>query len=152
MSGCFLCMHSWTNSYNRQTWLTNYFCDATIVVVSMVQSCNLIKCCAFDVGSVGETSEAIGVRIQRGLSHQRGSRAGLELEPEKHCFFPVHTAAEPPLSSGIQETRGELELRWQALTVYLELQPENSQDMSRATSWPHGWDATINSEELVLVN
>ena len=37
-----------------------------------------------------------------GLSHQHGSRAGSELEPEKHSFFPVHTAAEPALSSGIR--------------------------------------------------
>ena len=42
---------------------------------------------------------------------------------------------------------GELELWWRTLTVYLELRPENSQDTSRATSWPHGWDATINSED-----
>ena len=36
------------------------------------------------------------------LSHQRGSRAGSELELEKHWFFPFHTAAEPPLSSRIR--------------------------------------------------
>ena len=29
------------------------------------------------------------------LSHRRGSRAGSELEPEKHRFFPVHTAQSP---------------------------------------------------------
>ena len=53
------------------------------------------------------------------------------------------------LESGLKERHdGELELWGQSLAVYLELRPENSQDMSQATSWPHGWDATINSEEL----
>ena len=39
------------------------------------------------------------------------------------------------METGLRETRGEQELWWQTLMVYLELRMENSQDMSGATSW-----------------
>jgi len=46
----------------------------------------------------------------------------------------------------LRATRGEQELWWQTLIVYLELWLENSQDMSCATRWHSGCQS--NSEDL----